>query len=393
MKKIIYVLAVILLCMASCKKQEKVQQFIINDSLFQIITVNPDDINKKDRSKISEFATGIEYIPLQTADSVLIGEIKKIIVWDNQYYIWDNLSETIFCFNSDGKFRYKICKQGEAQDEYLRISDFTLDRKNGNVVIYSDMNQSFYEYTDAMELVQKTKVSFILSSFATQENQIHCYIGKLPNMDFYKEIFPESYRYVTLNNGSIQNQQLKYEYNENFLRVPLPVNNFTFYRDTILLTEFLVPEVYWIDSLGILNPRYRIKFTTNKYTPTFNENIDLEEMKQKIKQGELTSLYTGFYETKKYLFFNFSRGLIGMAYVDKKNGSIHNLGYFLLDDFNQNTLPASINFVDEEYMYKIVEPGRLMEKNEKSNYSSYLKNLCNNMNEFDNPVIIRIKLK
>lgn len=393
MKKLIYVFALVLLSMASCKKQEEVQQFIINDSLFQIITVSPDDINKKDRSKISEFAEGIEYIPLQTSDSILIGEIKKIIVWDNQYYIWDNLSETIFCFSSDGKFRYKIYKQGEAPDEYLRISDFTLDRDNGNVIIYSDMNQTFYEYTQTTELVRKTKASFLLSSFATQSNRMHCYIGKLPNMDFYKEIFPESYRYVTLKNGKLQNQQLKYKYNESFLRIPLSTNNFTFYGDTILLTEFLAPEVYWIDSLGNLNPRYRIKFTTNKYIPTFNEDIDLEEMKQKIKQGELTLLYNGFYETKKYLFFNFSRGLIGMAYVNKEDGSIHNLGYFLLDDFNQNTLPASINFMDEEYMYKIVEPGQLMAKNEKSTYSSYLKNICNNMSALDNPVMIRIKLK
>lgn len=393
MKRLGYVLAFILPFMVSCKKQGALQQFVMNDSLFQIVTVNPDDINKEERSKISDFADGIEYIPLQTEDSILIGEIRKIIVLDNNYYIWDNLSETIFCFASDGKFRYKIYKQGEAPDEYFRISDFTLNKKTKNVVIYSDMNQSFYEYTDAIELVKKTKIAFVLSSFASQENWIYCYMGKLPNRDFYEEIFPQSYRYVTLKNGNLQTQQLKYSYDENLLRLPLSTNNFTFYGDTILLTEFLSPEVYCIDSLGQLKPRYRIKFTTNKHNPTFNENIDLKDTKQKIEQGELTLLYNGFYETKKYLFFNYSRGLIGTAYVDKKKGSIHNLGYFLLDDLNHNTLPATINFLDEEYMYKIIEPGRLIMKNEKEDFSPYLRKLCKDIKEFDNPVIMKIKLK
>lgn len=147
-----------------------------------------------------------------------------------------------------------------------------------------------------------------------------------------------------------------------------------------------------IDSIGNLKPRYRVKFSTNTCEPDFNnEEIDLEQIKDKVKQGNLTFLFNGFYETDKYLFLNYSRKLIGTAYVDKKDYSIHNLGYFLLDDFNQNSLPASINYVDEKYMYKITEPEKLLMK--QDGYSPYLRKMCSTMQEFDNPVIIKIRLK
>lgn len=379
--------------MVSCKKSGTLQNVVLSDSLFQLITVDPDDIDQKKRSYISEISDEVEYIPLQSGDSILIGEIKKIIVKDSIYYIWDNLAETIFCFNSEGKFISRICKQGEAPDEYLRISDFTINLKNGNIIIYSDMSKCFYEYTKSGKLVGRTIVPFVLSSLAVRGDHAYCYLGKLPNIDFFKETFPESYRYLMLKDGHSLCQQLPYDFNECFLKIPLSMNNFSFYNDTLLLTEYLSPEVYSIDSAGSLKPRYRIQFSTNKYAPTFSENVDLERMEQEMKQGNLTMLYNCFYETNKYLFFNYSRGLVGMAYVDKRKSTIHNMGYFLLDDFNQNTLPASINFVDDEYMYKIADPGQLLMKKGKENFSSYLNNICNNIQEFDNPVIIRIKLK
>ncbi len=379
--------------MISCKKNAALQSTIVNDSLCQVITMNPDNINRKEPGKISAFADGVEYIPLQTADSILIGEITRLIVWNDLYYIWDKLSETIFCFAQDGSFQYRVNRQGEGPSEYLNISDFTLNRENGNLMIYSDRAQTLYEYTTGGELVKKSEIPFLMSSFAAKGDWKYCYLGRLPNRQLYEDIFPESYRYVTLNDGNVCNQHFKYEYNKDFLNVPLSSNNFTYYKDKILLTEFLCPAVYEIDSLGNLIPRYRIEFTTNTYVPSFNESIDLRRMKEAEKEGEYTSLFGAFYENENYLFFNYSRGLIALAYVDKKDDSIHNPGYFLLDDFNQNTLSVTLASVDEKYVYLLEEPGLLKEKQRRKQLSSCLSELCENMQEFDNPVIIRAKLK
>ena len=360
MKKLIYVLVLPLLM--SCKKNTALQNMVINDSLFQVVTINPDNINKKEPGKISMFAESVEYIPLQTEDDMLIGEITRLIVWKDMYYIWDRLSETVFCFGQDGKFRYRLSKQGEAPDEYFNIADFTLDMESGNMVVYSDRGQALYEYSATSELVEKLDVPFIMSSFAVKGDWKYCYLGRLPNMRFYEDVFPKSYRYATLQNKNVCNEYLPYKFDESFLKVPLSSNNFTFYGDTILLTEFLSPEIFSIDTLGRLCPRYRIEFTTNTYTPNFEEPVDLDKMKRTVKEGKLTTLYGAFYENTNYMFFNYSRGLIGLAYVDKREGLVHNPGYFLLDDFNQNTLSVSIACVDEEYLYLIGEPELLLKK-------------------------------
>lgn len=186
-------------------------------------------------------------------------------------------------------------------------------------------------------------------------------------------------------------QQLSYVYNEKFTNISLSADNFSFYKDTMLLCEYLKPEIYTIDSTGCLKPRYRIEFLTNNYNPSFNMDIDVEKMKAEEKAGRLAKLFDSFFETDNYLFFNYSWGLIGSVYVNKEDNTIHNMGFFLEDDFNSNSLPVTIEFVDEEYMYQIEEPSSLIRV--KSSYSPYLKKIVDGIEEFDNPVIAKIKLK
>lgn len=395
MKINVFVFLCIALFLSSCKRNVNIREITVSDSLFQLIVIDPDDINRKEHAKISEIAQEVEYIPLQTADSVLVGGIERLIVWDDKFYIWDQLTEAVFCFNSKGKFIHKIQKRGEGPDEYPRITDFTMDMVNGNIYIYSDRSKSVYAYTEQGEFIEKIRSPFILTSFSVQGDYIYYYPGRLPNVDFYKRTFPEQYRYVVMENGKVKYQQLKYTYDEDYLLIPLPMNNFSFYKNTILLTEYLKPEIYSIDSTGCLKPKYRIEFLTNTYSPSFDVKIDLERMKSEKKKGNLTTLSKSFYETDKYLFFNYAREIIGSVYVDKSKGTIHNMGYFLLDDFNKNTLPSTIDFVDEKYVYKITEPAMLIKKQQQQQekFSPYLEGVVDKIREFDNPVIIKIKLK
>lgn len=391
--KNVYVFICFLFVCFSCKKEVEIRSIITNDSLFQTIVVDPDDISLKEPTNISVIADNIEYVPLQTADSILIGSLKKMIVWNNQYYIWDQLTESIFCFDSKGKFIFKLCNRGEGPEEYPRISNFTMDMENGNICIYSDMTRAIYIYTKDGEFLRRDTTPLILTSFAVRKNYSYFYLGRLPNNTFFNQTYPEQCRYVVTKNGELTHQQLPFTYNNEFLRIPLSFHNFTLYKDTMLLTEFLRPEVYAIDSAGILVSRYRIEFLTNTYTPSFETGADLNLMKSLEKEGKLTELFGNFFETDKYIFFNYSRGLVGSVYVDKVKNKIHNMGYFLLDDFNNNRLSPTSGFATEEYLYKIDEPASLLRRQKKGLFSSDLNKLVDEMNEFDNPVIVKIKLK
>lgn len=394
MKRCLYLLTCILFIFCSCKKEIKIRKIVVEDSLFQTIPVDPRDIeNLKEPAKISKIAVDLEYIPLQTGDSILIGKIKKLIVYNEKYYIWDSLTETIFCFDENGSYSHKIHRVGHGPKEYPRISDFTMDMNSGNICIYSDMTKAINIYTEKGDFLSKNVSSLILSSFAVNNDFIYCYAGALPNKAFYSEDYPNQYRYIVMENGEYKHQQLNFTYNEKYNLIPLSSENFSFYKDTTLLIECLEPKVYTIDSIGCLQPKYNIRFLTNTYSPSFNSEVDLEKMKTLKENGKLATLTGSFYENDNYLFFNYAWGIIGSVYVNKKDGSIHNMGYMLADDFNNNALPISIDFVDEEYIYKIVDPSSLIRRDSKTKFSPYLKKIVDGLEEFDNPIIIKIKLK
>lgn len=386
-------LYIILFLFCSCRKEVKIREVVMNDSLFKTIVVDPrEKKNYNQLAIISEIAVGVEYIPLQTADSILIGKVNKLIVRDGKYYIWDSLSETIFCFDGNGRYSHKIQKQGQGPGEYPRISNFIMDMESGNICIRSDVARAILTYTEKGDFLKKTSTPLFLRSFAVQKDYSYYYLGGKQNEDFFGKDYPNQYRYVVMKNGECINQQLDFTYDEKFSLIPLSDDNFTFYKDTILLFEDLKPEIYTIDSVGCLKPRYRIEFLTNTYTPSFNIDIDLDKMKTEKENGRLATLWNKFYENDNYIFFGYSwGGTIGSIYVNKNDNTIHNMGFFLKDDFNNNPLSITPDYVDEDYMYTIEEPSILLSA--KSGASPYLKNILDKIEEFDNPVIAKIKLK
>lgn len=279
-------LYIILFLFCSCRNEVTIREVVMNDSLFKTIVVDPrEKKNYNQLANISEIAVEVEYIPLQTADSILIGKVNKLIVRDGKYYIWDSLSETIFCFDGKGKYSHKIQKQGQGPGEYPRISNFTMDLESGNICIRSDMARAILTYTEKGDFFKKTSPPLLVRSFAVHKDYSYYYLGALPNEGFFGKDYPNQYRYVVMKNGECINQQLDFTYNEKFSLIPLSDDNFSFYKDTILLFEDLKPEIYTIDSAGCLKPRYRIEFLTNTYTPSFNMDIDLDKMKTEEENG------------------------------------------------------------------------------------------------------------
>ena len=80
---------------------------------------------------LSDFASDIRYIPLETNDSILLGGIYKIICERDKILIGDiyGLSGTgaYSLFDNNGKFLRKIGRHGQGPGEYVQTSDFWMD--------------------------------------------------------------------------------------------------------------------------------------------------------------------------------------------------------------------------------------------------------------------------
>ncbi|MDR3184126.1 MAG: 6-bladed beta-propeller [Prevotellaceae bacterium] len=100
-----------------------------------------------------------EFIPLETSEESLFGYIDKIIIHNDKFYILDKTkTRRINVFNSNGKFSHTIGKRGDGPEEYTKIEDFTIDEKNGQVIILS-FPSILYRYDLEGNFMERKKIS------------------------------------------------------------------------------------------------------------------------------------------------------------------------------------------------------------------------------------------
>jgi hypothetical protein len=101
-------------------------------------------------TRLSDIATDIEYISLETNQSSLLGSIRQeIISTDSKFYIKSiigALNSCIFCFDRQGRFLFKLENQGRGPQEYTNIEDFDIGSDNKNLILLSSLESKLYLY-------------------------------------------------------------------------------------------------------------------------------------------------------------------------------------------------------------------------------------------------------
>jgi hypothetical protein len=136
MKKI---LLPILFILASCGRQTEAQ-----DIVFDLLASTRSEI-----TNLSEIASDVQYIPLQTVDQSLIKYIYGMKTGVDKYYI--NTLKEILCFSKDGRYLYNLSKNGRGPEEYTYINDWDIcPSKNilailvrGKILFYTETGDGF----------------------------------------------------------------------------------------------------------------------------------------------------------------------------------------------------------------------------------------------------------
>lgn len=160
MKNLTTILVFILLC--SCNRNKN--QTAV-DELIKIDLLSDSGMTL---SNLSEIASDIQYIPLQTVDSSLISRIDKVVIQGNNIYV-NNGGTDIICFDKIGTFLGKLAKVGRGPGEYSFIQDFDIssDSKklillsNGKILLYN-VNGNEFAFSKSIDLYEGVlKISFI----------------------------------------------------------------------------------------------------------------------------------------------------------------------------------------------------------------------------------------
>lgn len=121
MRTIIY-FTVVWAILSGCNQETGPNQQPEEDSIFKL------HAGKSAEGPIwCDLIKSATFIPLETTKESLVGDIKKVIVWEDEVIIWDNSTFKLLRFGRDGRFKNLIAQPGFSPGQYQSLNDIYFD--------------------------------------------------------------------------------------------------------------------------------------------------------------------------------------------------------------------------------------------------------------------------
>jgi hypothetical protein len=115
----------------------------------------------------------IRYVPLETSDDCLIGNVSKTLIKNNKIYVADfHMASAIFVFDMNGKFLFKIARKGQGPGEYISFHDFDVN-SNGEIFIFDQHRKKFLVYNDTGKYQHEINADYYFSRFCLIDNKMY----------------------------------------------------------------------------------------------------------------------------------------------------------------------------------------------------------------------------
>jgi len=390
MNKIIISTGIILLSACQNNQTAKVSHTVQN-----VITIEPKKFDVKE-GLMAKYIDTMMYIPLETNDTVICGQIEQLYRYNHKFYMFDRTTDAIFIFDEKGKFIKKIANKGRGPQEYIKIDNYAFDKNSGNSYISCARSQKILEYNEWGELIRTMPCKFIISSlYVLSPDTFLMYGGNFPNETIFKETYPQQDRLVVFN--AISNEYkplgLNWTYDGNYITSGMD-KNFFHCEDTISFIEKFGNSVYRLDtSNNKLVCRYDIDF--GKYNLPYDFNTPPGEFKELVKSSKSKARIFNILENKDlvYIYYSFSGLMFNSLYYKSQKQTL-NIGPAWINEKDGVSMPHFYS-VDHNCFIGIIEVSvlRSIWENTDNRLSPHLKSLIARMQETDNPCVVVVKFK
>lgn len=361
--------------------------------------------------RLSDFASSVEPIPLETNDNALIGTVTSIIFRGGKYYVGSASMQTdrVFVFDKTGKYLYKLDKRGGGPDEYTELQDLAVS-DDGKLFCATDAGPKLLVY----DLEQDTcllskKIGVFVSGLALYQNRIITYNRwqlKSYGKDFAIAEFDLAGHQLDAYYEPDELSKIKKQFFGS-MKPFEPVGDQLYFKPSMCDTIYEIKDKELV-------PAYYFDFGKKKLPgEIFRGAADGLEVVKKIKknQGVFSAFYYGI--TPGFIHFTIddydNNGYIG--FYDTGSGRSL-IAHHIVDDlyfkgckYTPKSWQLPKNMDGGDIIWH-VEPGFL-----KSTCAAYaqratrdeweafcrdhadLVSLCNNLKDDDNPVLLRIKVK
>lgn len=95
------------------------------------------DLANQTKVSVHEIFEEIHIVPLHTDAQNLIAQISQVEYFENHFYVYDQVLQTLFCFDEKGGLVVKISRQGRGPGEYFYATNFAIDPFNRQILFLS----------------------------------------------------------------------------------------------------------------------------------------------------------------------------------------------------------------------------------------------------------------
>lgn len=331
------------------------------------------------------------FVPLETTDESLIGEIDKVCVEGDLIFVKDD-KKNLFTFSMSGKFLNKIGSVGQGGEELISFVDFYVNKEKGYVGIFDVLKSKMLRFSFDGKYISS-------HSCAEEMNESYNIVGiigddLLLGMRNNKD---SQYAYITVseNDYSITGSYLPYPVIGSVSSTPMRsiagYSTHGFY-----VTAQFSDSVYQFSDKNIAEPILTVRSDLKVVNPKLLSELNAIDLETDFDAGPilrdrgfsvgLSSIYVAgtflnvHYPLPNYqsadIFYSIKRG---KAYRSTANRS---------DFFGQGWGPA-LTTTDEEIVYGM-EADRIIELKDEADLfvNKEVLEPIKDVEEFDNPVLV-----
>jgi len=400
MKTKYYLFILIALCLFSCggknHQSNKLETISINGNIRQ--TLN-----------FSSFVDTIEFIPLETNEENLVGEVTRIIYRNRKYYLRTThgmQNGKLSVFDKVGKYLWGLNKRGDGPGEYNELNDFSITDR-GNILI--PCYEKIIKYDSIGTFLSEHRTDLFFKEFQNIGNNNFIILNFAAN-HYDNKLFT-----IIDNEGitkkTLFNQSKTEAKKSGFL---IPWRSISVSKSTIYFMYPYCDTIYSIDSKESVKPLYYVNYGEKKIPlDLINTNDDVSTWGKKLSRLEdyIHIAAIGFADNYIYIGSTNKTSQGFFTLYSKRNKHILT-GHKLIDDMflkgNELVVTAKniAHDMDNNDILWAIDPEYLI--NGYKHYMSYLSEtdrkefrkkypelvrICTTLKEDDNPVILRIKVK
>lgn len=350
-----------------------------------------------------DFIKSAEYIFLD--EEYLIGKIGRILFFENIIYIHDEMTDRLIAYSRRGKYLFKIDEKGKGPMEYLKLTDFTIDKDKRLILIYDSYGHKLLKFSiDKHKFLEEQPVGFHPTAFAWNENSLLFYNPYTIN---YPRENKYHYSLITMSD-ELKNEKRYFKVNKklgSFMSNPNR-KGFFYGKGLYFLNRF--ENVIYSLAKDSIYPHCQINFHNNGDFDSALDDAISKGTRNTERYNRCASEIQNYCENENVITFNYKRDskLYSVIYSKQKNEIVYhrfshiitspslfrvNIPVFIFPSYvSKNYLISELPF---EILNILLNNQKFTESFEENITDKVLIKKFKDYNENSNPVLIFSKFK